>query len=197
MNLLHDAPLWAKILLAAVLLAAAAQDVAQRKISNYLCLGVILAALVAIVALGPTLALWQNVLLFAILLALGIPLFATGWLGGGDVKLFAALGLWASFATILPLVATILIAGGVLALGSILIRGKRALRQSKGIPYGVAIAVGAALVLLQPVLFAPRRAASPLDLKAARQSAAAARTPSSQSLSRAATSPMTSSSPSA
>lgn len=196
MNLLHDAPLWAHLLLAALLLAAAAQDVAQRKISNWLCLGVILVALAAIVALGPTGAVWQNALLFALLLALGIPLFATGWLGGGDVKLFAALGLWASFATVLPLVATILIAGGVLALGSILFRGKRALRHSKGIPYGVAIAVGAALVLLQPTLFAKRAAPSPLDLKAARQ-AAAARTSLSQSPRRAATVPISAASPSA
>jgi prepilin peptidase CpaA len=167
MNLLRDAPPWALILLAVLLLAAAGQDVAQRKISNFLCLGVILLAAAAAIAIGPTLALWQNALMFVLLLALGLPLFATGWLGGGDVKLFAALGLWTDLAVAVPLVSCILIAGGVIALLSIVLRGAKAVRHSKGVPYGVAIAAGAAVLLLQPIVF-PRHAANPLDLKAAR-----------------------------
>jgi len=166
MNLLLDAPLWAQLLLVAILLGAAVQDIAQRKISNWLCLAVILAAAAAAIAIGPTFALWQNALCFALLLAIGTPLFAAGWLGGGDVKLLAALGLWANFTVILPLVACILIGGGVLAALSLAVRGARAARRSKGVPYGVAIAVGAAIVLLQPALFATQRP-SPLDLKAA------------------------------
>lgn len=169
MNLLLDAPYWAQLLLALILLVAAAQDVVRRRISNWLCLAVILTAIAAAVALGPTLALWQNALCFALLLALGTPLFAAGWLGGGDVKLLASLGLWANFAVILPLIACILIGGGVLAALSLAVRGGRAARRAKGIPYGVAIAVGAAIVLLQPTLFeSDARPASPLDLKAAR-----------------------------
>ena len=169
MNLLLDAPYWAQLLLVLILLVAAAQDVVRRRISNWLCLAVILTAIAAAVALGPTLALWQNALCFALLLALGTPLFAAGWLGGGDVKLLASLGLWANFAVILPLIACILIGGGVLAALSLAVRGGRAARRAKGIPYGVAIAVGAAIVLLQPTLFeSDARPASPLDLKAAR-----------------------------
>ena len=165
MNLLLDAPLWAQLLLVAILLGAAAQDIVQRKISNWLCLAVILAAVAAAIAIGPTFALWQNALCFVLLLALGTPLFAAGWLGGGDVKLLAALGLWANFAVILPLIACILIGGGVLAALSLAVRGARAARRAKGVPYGVAIAVGAAIVLLQPALFATQRP-NPLDLKA-------------------------------
>ena len=171
MNLLRDAPLWALLLLIALLVAAAAQDVAQRRISNWLCLGVIIAAAAAAVALGPTVALWQNGVVFAVMLALGVPLFAAGWLGGGDVKLFAALGLWVNFAAALPLLASILIAGGVLALLSLMIKGGKAARKSKGLPYGVAIAVGTAVVLAMPLLFSPKPN-NPLDLRQAREAAA-------------------------
>ena len=167
MNLLKDAPLWAQALLAALLLGAAAQDIAQRKISNWLCLGVIATAAVAAVAIGPSMAIWQNLALLALLLALGAPLFASGWLGGGDVKMIAALAFWANFAAILSLLACILIAGGVLAALSLAVRGGRAARHAQGLPYGVAIAVGAAVVMLQPVLF-EAKPASPYDLKAAR-----------------------------
>jgi len=163
-NLLNDAPLWAQLLLVALLLAAAAQDIAQRRISNWLCLGVIAAAAVAAIAIGPSLALWQNVALVALLLAIGLPLFAAGWLGGGDVKLLAALGIWANFDAILFLLACILIAGGVIAAISLAVRRGRAARRAKGVPYGVAIAVGAAIVLLQPALF-EAKPASPLDLR--------------------------------
>ncbi len=171
MNLLRDAPLWAHLLLVGLLLAAAAQDVIQRKISNWLCLGVIIAAVAAALALGPTMSLWQNGVVFAVLLALGVPLFAAKWLGGGDVKLFAALGLWVNFAAVLPLLAAILIAGGVLALLSIIVKGGKAARHSKGLPYGVAIAVGTAVVLAQPLLFPPKPN-NPLDLRQAREAAA-------------------------
>jgi len=172
MNLLLEAPLWAQLLLAAILLGAAAQDIVRRRISNLLCLAVVLTAIAAAIVVGPTLALWQNGLAFALLLALGTPLFAAGWLGGGDVKLLAALGLWANFAVILPLLACILIGGGVLAVVSLTVRRGAAARRAKGIPYGVAIAVGAAIVLLQPMLLPTNSSpASPLDLKAARAAA--------------------------
>ena len=166
MNLLLDAPWWAQLLLVAILLGAAVQDIVRRQISNWLCLAVILTAVAAAIAIGPTLALWQNGLAFVLLLALGTPLFAAGWLGGGDVKLLASLALWANLVVILPLTACILIGGGVLAAISLLLRGGHASRRARGVPYGVAIAVGAALVLLQPALFTTQRS-DPLDLEAA------------------------------
>lgn len=170
MNLLREAPLWAQLVLVAILFVAAAQDIVRRQISNWLCLAVVIAAIAVAVANGPTLALWQNGLIFALLLAIGTPLFAAGWLGGGDVKLLAAVGLWADFSAILALLACILIAGGVLAAISMAVRGGRAARRAKGVPYGVAIAVGAAIVLLRPALFEARsEQPSPLDLKAARE----------------------------
>jgi len=170
MNLLRDAPLWAQFLLVAILLGAAVQDIARRQISTWLCLAVMLTAVASAIATGPALALWQNALCFALLLALGTPLFAAKWLGGGDVKLIAAVGLWANFAVILPLIAFILIGGGVLAAISLAVRRGRAAHRAKGVPYGVAIALGAAIVLLQPALFETKsQQPNPLDLKAARE----------------------------
>ncbi len=171
MNLLHDAPQWARFALIALLLAAAAQDIVQRRISNWLCLGVIVAAGAAAIAVGPTLALWQNALLFALLLAVSLPAFAKGWLGGGDVKLLAELGLWVNFATVLPLLACIFIAGGVIAALSLAIRHGAIRKRGKGVPYGVAIAIGTGIVMLQPALFQPK-SAGPLDLTAARATSA-------------------------
>lgn len=169
MNLLRDAPLWGQLLLVALLLGAAAQDIVQRRISNWLCLMVLIAAIPVAIATGATLALWQNALIFALLLGVGIPLFSAGWLGGGDVKLLAALGFWANFSSILSLLACILIAGGVLAAVSLAVKGGRAARRAKGVPYGVAIAIGAIIVLLQPKLFDVSSPPSPLDLEAARE----------------------------
>jgi len=107
-----------------------------------------------------------------LLLALGVPLFAAKWLGGGDVKLFAALGLWVNLAALAPLLAFILISGGVLAAISLVVRGGRAARHANVLPYGVAIAVGASLTLLHPPLFdAKSPPSNPLDLKASRERA--------------------------
>lgn len=168
MNLLRDAPFTIQLLLALLLAGAAIQDVARRKIPNWFCLAVAALAIVAAIIVGPTLALWQNAVIFAALLAVGVPLFAAGWLGGGDVKLLAALGLWANFAAIFPLLAGILITGGVLAAVSLFVRRKPAAGRSRGVPYGVAIAVGAAIVMLPPTLTgAGSKHLDPLDLKAA------------------------------
>lgn len=167
MNLLRDAPVWAQLLLTAILVGAAIHDCLQRRISNWLCLAVALAAVIAAIAAGPTSSLWQNGVIGALLLGIGLPLFAAGWLGGGDVKLLTALGLWTNFAVVLPLLACVLLAGGVVALLSIMVRGGRAARRSKGVPYGVAIAIGTAIMLLRPTMFEPPRP-DPLDLRSAR-----------------------------
>ena len=68
--------------------------------------------------------------------------FAIGAMGGGDVKLIAALALWLPWKAVLVLVFLMSVAGGVLTLGY-LIRHKLAKREEKlEIPYGVAIAFG-------------------------------------------------------
>ena len=157
MNLFATAPLWLAWLLAALLVAAAAEDAVRLRISNILCLGVFAAAIVAIIVQGPEISLWQNALVFAAILAAGTLLFGRGKIGGGDVKLLAALGLWCNLDAALIMMSGVFISGGVLALLVLAARtfapaGASArvvvLKPGGGIPYGVAIAAGALLTLV-------------------------------------------------
>lgn len=156
MNLFESAPVWLVWVLAALLVAAALEDAIRLKISNMLCLGVLVGSLIAMAMAGPEIALWQNAMVFAALLGGGTLLFAKGMVGGGDVKLLAAVGLWCNLPTALFMLTSVFLSGGVLA---ILILGARTfapagaaarvvvLRPRAGIPYGIAIAAGALLTL--------------------------------------------------
>ena len=156
MNLLESAPLWLAIILGALMLAAAAEDAARLRISNWTVLGVLAGALLAMVLEGFGLALWQNAVIFVGLLAAGTVLFGWGKVGGGDVKLIAAVGLWSDFAAAPSLLAAIFIAGGALALlilgarqyGTPAISARAAVLKPQNIPYGVAIATGTILMLV-------------------------------------------------
>ena len=118
---------------------------------------VLISAIVAAIMAGPELRLWQNLVVFLALLAVGTPMFAAGKLGGGDVKLLASAGLWFDFAGALWLLIAVALAGGVLALLVLVIRSfnwseeirRRVvlLRPGGGIPYGVAIAAGALIAM--------------------------------------------------
>ena len=152
MNFIPLVPDWLAWAFAALLTAAAIQDAMQLKISNITVGLVLLSGIIAAVIIGPDLAMWQNVAVFAALLAVGMPLFAAGKLGGGDVKLFAATGLWFDIAGAFWMVITVLLAGGLLAAIVMMLRfggwSDRArervviLRPRAGIPYAVAIAAG-------------------------------------------------------
>lgn len=146
MNLVPDAPLWLLALLFAAMAAAAIEDFIRLRISNITCAVVFVTALIAMVLQGFPLDLWQNGLVFAVLLAGGTLLFSTGKFGGGDVKLLASLGLWVNIGAGVWLLSTSLLAGGVLALIYIVVRHLRGGKKSKGIPYGVAIVAGASII---------------------------------------------------
>jgi prepilin peptidase CpaA len=148
MNLVPEAPGWLLALIFAALAAAAIEDFLRLKISNITCLVILAAALIAMGLQGFPLDLWQNAVVFAVVLALGTMLFAAGKIGGGDVKLFACLGLFVSLSAAVWLVATTLLAGGALALiylATWRLRGVNR-KTSKGIPYGLAIVAGASIV---------------------------------------------------
>jgi len=153
MSLLNSAPNWLAILLSLVLLAAAAQDIIVRKISNYLVLGVILLGIVAVAVVGPVVALWQNAALFILALGIGMAVYSSGILGAGDVKLLSAVILWSDLKGAPRLIAAVFIAGGIIAvvmlLRLILNRtpaGER-LQQRRSVPYAVAVAGGALLII--------------------------------------------------
>jgi prepilin peptidase CpaA len=131
-------------LLAVMLLACCWWDLKTRTIPNWLNLAIALLAIAFWMSVG--LPVWPEI---ALRLAVAFvafwvfaAAFAMGAMGGGDVKLIAALALWLPWQAVLVLVFLMSIAGGVLTLGY-LIRHKLAKREEKlEIPYGVAIAFG-------------------------------------------------------
>jgi prepilin peptidase CpaA len=147
MNLAPHAPLWLLALLGAAIVAAAVEDFIRLRISNITCGVVLVTALVAMGLQGFSLDLWQNGVVFLAFLLAGTALFAAGQMGGGDVKLMAALGLWVNIASGIWLLATTLVAGGAIALIYLATRAVRKDRSSRQIPYGLAIGVGACIVL--------------------------------------------------
>jgi prepilin peptidase CpaA len=141
-------------ILAMILVVAAVIDVRTFTISNRLNLAV--ALLAPLYWWSIALPLWPGVALH-IAFALGVFLllsvaFYLGMMGGGDVKLAAALALWFSPIGTLRFLVFMSIAGGVL---TILVMVLHRLRKKEGrpeIPYGVAIAIGALAILAQRFL---------------------------------------------
>lgn len=153
MNLITVSPLWLLALVGAALTAAAIEDSIRLRISNATSLAVLVGALAAMAIQGFPLALWQNALVFAVLLVGGTLMFASGKVGGGDVKLLACVGLWVNLSAAVWLLVAVALAGGILALGFIVARslsGRKTRTKlaggDRGIPYGLAIVAGACIV---------------------------------------------------
>jgi prepilin peptidase CpaA len=142
------------VLLALLLLVAAAVDVRTFTISNRLNLAIALLAPLFWWSVG--LSVWPGA---AIQLAVAAGVFGllaiafyTGMMGGGDVKLAAALSLWFSPLATLRFLVLMSIAGGVLTLVVAAIHRIRKKEGRPEIPYGVAIAFGGLAILTQRFL---------------------------------------------
>ena len=156
MTLLASAPAWLVAIMLFLVFLAAVEDGLRLTIGNWQSAGIAIAAIVAVAIEGPAAGLWQNFLLLVVMLAAGTFLFARGWMGGGDIKLLAASSLWFDLASGWKLLVAIALAGGVEALLVIALRriawpdaARRRvllLRRGEGIPYGIAIALGVALM---------------------------------------------------
>jgi prepilin peptidase CpaA len=150
-NLVTGAPVWLAGLLLLTLIAAVVEDASRLRISNLTCLAVLVEAIVAVAVEGFSPLLWQNGAALVCVLVFGTAAFAAGLLGGGDVKLLAALALWVDLQRLVWLVAAIFIAGGAVALIYIFARLtvprlRKSKRSDRRIPYGLAIAAGALFV---------------------------------------------------
>jgi len=101
-----------------------------------------------------------------LVLAGGILLFIPGWIGGGDAKLAAAVALWLGFDHVLLFLLGAALTGGSLATAILALRqmpvpaviatqpwAARLLSRGGGIPYGIALAVGALWVYPQTAWF--------------------------------------------
>lgn len=144
---------------ALILALAAIQDFRTMRISNSYSIVLLAVALGHALAIPGPAPFWHHLASFAIVFAGGALLFSLGWLGGGDVKLFAAAAAWFGLADLAWFVAATLMTGALLAvvmLGGrlVLSSGKslRTLKANRSVPYGAAIAASA-IILSSRVLF--------------------------------------------
>ena len=145
------------VLAIALLVSLAWFDVAQRRLPDKLVGVVVLFYFVmAAFAKVPLSSIAAHVGMALIAFSVGAGLFAAGLLGGGDVKFAAAVFLWAGAKFAMPAFVMISLAGLVVALialaaGWLVRRAPSSLPAkialpwiaARGVPYGVAIAVGA------------------------------------------------------
>ena len=159
--------------LVAVLLLAVWFDVREKRIPNWLTAGGLTISLVLRAFIGVD-ALWAGALGGALGLAIGLALFAAGGMGAGDGKLLTAVGASLGLETFLWCLPLIGVCGGVLALAVVIRQrtllatlrrfrdllfflftfgwsgGRRTLATADAvtIPYGIAVAAGAATAWL-------------------------------------------------
>lgn len=155
MTLLASAPVWLATFLFLLLMVAALEDLWRLQINDWVCGAIAGGAFLAVAIDGPAGQLWENLLLFALVLGLGTLLFVRGWMGGGDVKLLAASALWFDLGQGWKMLVAVAIAGGLLALLMMALRALpwpgsarariKSLHRHEGLPYGIAIGAGVML----------------------------------------------------
>lgn len=141
----------------AALLIAAANDLYEFKVPNWISIALFVAYLAAGPALGASASVMVGGLIAgAAALAAGFALFAFRIFGGGDAKLLAAIAPWIGVSGAAPALFNIAFAGGAVAIALMAFRKAPPLAayadapwvmrlyERKGdIPYAVAIAAGA------------------------------------------------------
>lgn len=142
--------------LALLLVSAGIEDIRFRTIAN---------AKNAVIALAAPLwwwttgmSIWPDIAVqigcASIVFAVFVAVFAFGMMGGGDVKLIGALALWLPLVPLLRMLVLMSLLGGALTLGMLVHARLRRPRPDAAIevPYGVPIALGALIVLYEPIL---------------------------------------------
>jgi prepilin peptidase CpaA len=131
-------------ILAAMLIVAAAGDLRTRTIPNWLNAAIALGAIPFWLLSG--MSLWPEIALQVAVAAAVFGLFAIafyfGAMGGGDVKMVAAIALWLPLGAVVKLLVIMSLAGGVLTVAMLARRRMGKSREQLEIPYGVAIAFG-------------------------------------------------------
>jgi prepilin peptidase CpaA len=151
----------ARLLLFPALMAfAAASDLFTMTISNRVSLALVAGFLTLAVLSGMGLTdILLHVGAGAAVLAVAFVCFAMGWVGGGDAKVAASAALWFGFGHLLTYLVYASLFGGVLTLMLLQFRqwplpyaftGQAWLlklhAKESGIPYGIALAVGALMI---------------------------------------------------
>jgi prepilin peptidase CpaA len=151
----------ARLLLFPALMAfAAASDLLTMTISNRVSLALAAGFLVLALLGGMGMhELLMHLAAGALLLVISFACFAFGWIGGGDAKVASAAALWFGFAHLLDYLLFASLFGGALTLALLQFRQwplpyalagqswlMRLHAKDSGIPYGIALALGALMV---------------------------------------------------
>jgi len=154
----------ARLMLFPALMAfAAASDLLTMTIPNRVSLALLTAFLVMAPLTGMTVHdMLNHAGAGALVLVAAFSMFAMGWVGGGDAKVAAAVGLWFGFDHLLDFLVIASLFGGALTVGLLQLRQwplpvaltsqawlTRLHDKQTGIPYGIALALGALMVYPQ------------------------------------------------
>jgi prepilin peptidase CpaA len=151
-------PVLPLLIFPALVVLAGLKDITSFTIPNWMSGGLALAFFVAAPLVGAGWGvLGLHLAVGAAALLVGMGMFALGWIGGGDAKLFAAAGLWLGWPAAVTFLIGTTLAGGALAVILLGMRSQlvrvhtpalggwmdRLTTPGAPAPYGVAIAVGA------------------------------------------------------
>ncbi|HTH16746.1 MAG TPA: prepilin peptidase [Magnetospirillum sp.] len=150
---------WAAAL---VFAAAAARDLGWRVIDNRLViLSILLWGVFAAMAGWGWQAVALNAGIGVLAFAVTLGFYLLGWLGGGDVKLAAAVFLWAGHRHGIAILVLVALAGTVLGIVGLAANWLARLRMppalgfglglissERGVPYGIALSLGGAVAAL-------------------------------------------------
>lgn len=144
---------------AGLVVFAACSDIARLIIPNWVSIALTaIFPLAALIAGAPITEIGLHLLFGAGVLAAGFVLFQFNVIGGGDAKLLAAVAVWTGVNAVVPFIFWTALAGGVMALALLTARQlmpvgtypafvDHLLKKQNGIPYGVAIMVGALMAI--------------------------------------------------
>ena len=154
-DLLHNL-VWAAF--AGLVIVAALRDASSFTIPNWISIALAGLFVPAALLLGMSpMAIGIGLLSGAVMLMVGMGMFAMGWIGGGDAKLLAASAMWIGWPSMVTFILVTSLAGGALALLLLAARSSalqvyaarapqwvtRLMTPGAAAPYGVAIAIGA------------------------------------------------------
>ncbi|KKI17791.1 A24 family peptidase [Sphingomonas sp. Ag1] len=140
--------------LALLLVSAGIEDARVREIANWKNAAIALLAPLWWVSIGmapwPDMAIQVGVAL--IVLATFCVAFHFGWMGGGDVKMIAALALWVPVPALIQILLVMSIVGGLITVVMLIDHRIRKTAGNPEVPYGVAIAIAGLMILREPLL---------------------------------------------
>ena len=150
-----------------LVIIAALTDLVSFTIPNRISLGLLAVFVPATLLLGqPLPAIGVSLAVGVVALLVAMAMFAMGWIGGGDAKLFAVVCLWLGLASMPVFLMVTALAGGGLAVLLLNARSAwirphlngapawldRLTTPGADVPYGIAIAAGALAAFPQSAL---------------------------------------------